>query len=411
MLEGLQKRESGRSGIYRDPDSDPRVLKEIAERQLMAERLDRETSGSITDFTDALVTLVGEPGYEAAVEARVAVMSQYFLASDGDLWSTYERPDHRKRLSDFVVKVEAAAAARGYAIARRPVIGTLLTGNINAEARPGPSGEGHLVVFDSGLFIFAASLTGIAVQAIDARFGEGHASLTFRSPEGIAEHVARRPGILVQFADLAFSHAVLGSCLFTDPIHLPPEYHELGQSLTDVVLTFALAHEYGHVILGHTDLPRLRQTREKSHELELAADRVGFELASAAAGVGDWAWLGANLFLNGVDVLTRAASMFRTGHDEVTSSDTHPSPHDRAAHLAALAPGLVSATMAPHIERMSAAIDVALARFWQFSRPSFEAGYAAGYPPAGYRPTSEYEKQAALHAFMAVRFQGSSAPP
>src|SRR3954469_13859604 len=111
MLEGLQKRESGRSGIYRDPDSDPRVLKEIAERQLMAERLDRETSRSVTALTDALVTLVGEPGYEAAVEARVAAMAQYFLARDGDMWSKYERPDHRKRLSDLVVTVEAAAAA------------------------------------------------------------------------------------------------------------------------------------------------------------------------------------------------------------------------------------------------------------------------------------------------------------
>jgi hypothetical protein len=376
----------------------------------MAERLDRETSGSITDFRDALVTLVGEPGYEAAVEARVAAMSQYFLASDGDVWSKYERPDHRKRLSDLVVKVEAAAAARGYAIARRPVIGTLLTGNINAEARPGPPGEGHLVVFDNGLFIFAASLTGIAVQAIDAKFGDGHTSLTFRGPEGIAEHVARRPGILVQFTDLAFSQAVLGSCLFADAIHLPPEYHELGQTLTDAVLTFALAHEYGHVILGHTDLPRLRQTREQSHELELAADRVGFELASAAPDVGHWAWLGANLLLNGVDVLTRAASMFSTGHDDVTLSETHPSPRDRAVNLSALAPRLVSATMAPHIARMSAAIDFALGRFWQFSRPSFEAGHAAGYPPAGYRPASEYEKQAALRAFMAARFQGGSAP-
>jgi hypothetical protein len=406
LLERLQQRESGRSGLRRDPASDQRVLQEIAERQLMAERLDCAGAASVDDYARRLVDMVAEPDYQTQIAARVAALSAYFVESDGDLWSTFERPDHRRRLSDLVVRVETAAAARGYAIVRRPTIGTLLTGDVNAQARPGPPGEGHLVVFDNGLLVFASVIAGIAVQAIDGRVSADGTSITFRGPEGIGAHVATRPGVLLQFADLAFSSAVLGTCLFSQTVPMPPEYRGLADLLTDALLTFVLAHEYGHVILGHTDLPQRREQQQEPHQLEFAADCVGFELAAAAPDVSHWAYVGASLFMSGVDVLTRAALLFRTGSDDGPPSVTHPPPADRASRLEALVPGCVSAAMAPHVSRMAAAIDFALQQMWRFARPAFAAGHAEGVPPAGYRPADEYEKQAALQSFMSAGFGG-----
>jgi hypothetical protein len=374
----------------------------------MAERLDGVSSTSPEDMTELLVGLVGEPSYEAAVDERFHALEKYYLDSDGDMWSRYERPDHRRRLAGLVTRIEAAAAERGYPIARRPVIGTLDTGDINAQAHPGPPGEGHLVVFESGMFGFSQLLAKIAVQAIDARFNDNDA-LVFLGPGGITANVARRPAILGQFADLMFSQAVLGSCMFVDAYDVAPEHLPLSESFSEDIDIFVLAHEYGHVVLGHADLPRLREDAAQAHRLELEADRVGLELAATAIGARHWAFAGASLFLAGVETVLRATSTFLIGRDEVPASPTHPSPAERRARLTELLPAGADPRMVTPMLRMTETMATSLDRLWAFQRPAFERGHQHGYPPAGYRPGDEYEKRAALQSFMMTGL-GPAAP-
>ena len=106
----------------------------------------------------ATVALYGDPAFLAAIDERVAEMQRSFEPGDGDLWSPLERPDRRRRLSDLVAGVEAAAARSGFDVPRRPAIGTLPTYDLNAAALAGPEGEGHIVVFESGMFTFSGSL-------------------------------------------------------------------------------------------------------------------------------------------------------------------------------------------------------------------------------------------------------------
>ena len=401
-LERRQQEESARSGLNRDPSTDPAELREIAQRQLIAERLETVSGTAPDEFTAAAISLVGDPGYEQAVDARVRALSDFYAGIDGDIWSRYERPDHRKRLSELVVKVERAALALGYQIQQRPVVGTLQTGDINAQAEPGPPNEGHLVVFDSGMFRFTSLAANIVVQAIDLHFSDEGGSLLFNTPEAFGEHIATHPGVIIQFADLVFSQAVLKTCLLSGIYPLPARYQALANEFTDYIQTFVLAHESGHLVLGHVDLPSARRSSMQPHELEFDADRVGLAIAAAAIGARYWAFVAGAIFMMAVEVISRASATFINGNDEVAASATHPPPSARLERLATLLQDGVDPRMVVHMGRMVDTIAEALDRLWRFCRPAFERAHREKYPPADFFPRDELEQRAALQAFMAT---------
>lgn len=387
-LEQRQQEEGSRSGLLRDPATDAAALREIAQRQLMAERLDGIASGSITDHSEALIALVGDPGYQRAVDSRVRLITDLLADSDGDLWSRYERPDHRRRLAMLVTNVERAALALGYRVEQRPVVGTLDTGDVNAQALPGPPGEGHIVVFDSGMFRFCAMAAAVAVQALDLRFTDDGRALHVNAPDALAGHLAARPGVIVQFADMVFSQATLGTCLLSGVYPLAVEYKGLGEAFANAIETFVLAHEYGHLVLGHIDLPAVRGESADPHTLEFEADRIGLAIAAEAVGAGHWALVGSAIFLIAVETLGRATSTFVSGLESVPVSDTHPDPRARLGRLVAALPAFVDPRLAPFIERLVESIALAYERLWAFCRPAFERGHREGYPPADFSPAA-----------------------
>jgi hypothetical protein len=372
LLERLQLRDGRRSGDIRRPETDATVLREIAARQLLAE------SGDPLAFSL-------QPSYEAQVEARAQGLERIYAQTDGDVWSRYERPDRRLRLAELVKRVEAGAAQLGLSIGRRPVVGTLPTYSINAEAIPGPPGEGHLVVFDSGIFNFSTFLARVIAQAMDAQFSDDGGSLRF-DPLALPKNPERSIVILRQFADILFSQAVLGTCALTEATDVPPPYQPFARQLTSAIDTFTLAHEYGHVILGHGG-------GHQSHEEEVAADKVGFDIATAAWEGKLWAYLGASALFSGYDAILRATNTFLTGKLEDEQSPTHPSGTQRRRAL--------SAELPPHSMEvaLSDGIEQALERMTTFLLRAFRKAQLEGFPPAGYRPSSEIEKAAAFDAF------------
>ncbi|HXH37719.1 MAG TPA: hypothetical protein VNN08_03750 [Thermoanaerobaculia bacterium] len=402
QLEHLQSQEAYRSGDERKPGDDSRVLREIAERQLLAEYLASHDFASVEAMTQATSGVVGEPSFQAAVEQRAGQIEGSFQVEDGDIWPRYERPDRRKRLSELVVRVEEAAGKRGLRIPRRPAVGTLPTYDINAQAIPGPPGEGHIIVFESGIFSFSGSLGKLAAQAIDAKLSGSGSSLLFHAtPPPIIDHIGRHSQILLQFYDFLFSQAVLGTSVYIDIVPLPPQNAPVANQLIDSIDTFVLAHEYGHVILGHTGV---HGSGKSGHEQELEADALGLDLCTAAWNGELWAYSGASVFLSGLDVVDRAAATFLTGSPEPKPSASHPAAAERRAALSAVLRRAADPNVCEGAMRMADAIDWALHQMTELARPGFEKAYRKGYPHAGFRPRDEYEKRASLYAFMAEGF-------
>lgn len=390
----MQAREGRSSGEERRPQDDPRVLREIAERQLLAECLDAHPPMSMEKMEEALVELVGTPEYNTQVEKRAVAMEQYYSESDGDLWSRYERPDRRRRLGELVVRVEQGAAKCGYKIPCRPVVGTLPTYDVNARAIPGPSGEGHIVVFDSGMFGYSTLLGKTAGQAIDAKLSADGGSLLID-----AERLYRQHGydwaLLRQWADLLFSQAVLGTCVYCEMVQVAPEHAPFAEQLKEAIDTFTLAHEYGHVILGHTDLYGSGRSLEPkdAHAQEFAADRVAFEICTAWGG-SLWSCLGGSVFFYGREGGELAANVFLTGESRGEPSPTHPSSAARRRAIVQLSEAADSKSV-----RISHDIYEALGKMTAYLLPAFAQAHRQGFPEAGYRPAHEYDKMAVFEAF------------
>ena len=377
LLERLQVRDGRRSGDVREPENDARVLREIAARQLLAE-------------SDDPLAFASQPSYEAQVEERAQTMERSYARPDGDSWSRQERPDHRLRLGELVTRVEQGVAQLGLSIGRRPVVGTLPTRSINAQAIAGPPGEGHLVVFDSGIFNFSTILGKVITQAVDITATDDGGGLRF-DPYAMLQPGPRSLLIVQQLADLLFSHVVLGSCAYAEVVPAPPPYEPFAEQLTAAIDTFTLAHEYGHVILGHRGV---HQDGAGSYKQELAADALGFKIATAAWNGTLWSYLGASALFTGYDTILRASNAFLTGAKETAPSSTHPAGTARRAALSAELPAGSMEVV------LSDAGEYALERMTTFLLRAFRKAYRDGFPPAGYRPASETEKTAALDAFL-----------
>jgi hypothetical protein len=391
------------SGEERKPEDDPRILREIAQRSLLSEYLSTHSFASVEEQTIATVRLYGDPSFMAAIEERVSEMTRAFEPSDGDIWSKYERPDRRRRLSELVAGVEAAATKHGFAIPRRPAIGTLPTYDLNASALPGPPGEGHIIVFESGMFTFSGSLARITAQAVNADDRSGSVQL-LRTPAAIAGHLERHAQILFQFADLLFSQAVLGTSSYALVYKVPSQSVWFADRLIDAVEFFVLAHEYGHIILNHADV----HGSADSHDEEFAADEVALRICLTAWEGELWAYAGAALFLCGLDAVETSVATFLQGVPHRDPSSTHPPP---LARLAALAKTTQRSSDPHAFERalqMAGAMECALERMTAFLLPAFAKAHRLGYPPAHYRPGSEREKQAALEAFMMGAFEAAN---
>jgi hypothetical protein len=230
----------------------------------------------------------------------------------------------------------------------------------------------------------------VIAQALDVTPTDDGGSLRF-DPDAMRQPGQRSLLILRQFADLLFSQAVLGSCAYAEVVLAPPPYVPFSEQLTAAIDTFTIAHEYGHVILGHRGV---HEDAAGSYDQELAADTLGFRIATAAWNGHLWSYLGASALFSGYDAILRASNTFVTGAIEIAPSSTHPAGTARRAPLSAELPnGSMEVVLGD-------AIEYALERMTSFLLRAFSKAHRDGFPQSGYRPSSEIEKMAAFEAFL-----------
>jgi hypothetical protein len=391
-------------GGSRDDVDYPNKIPEMAELDVSHEFFGRRVMSGLSDpranQIDYEIRLLGNPRYRAAVNKRIAVLTRKFEKGDGDIWSKYERLEHRSRLIDLVVRVEAAARKGGYNLPRRPVVGTLPTRDIQARAIPGPLGEGDIVAFESGLFMFTAVMARIITLSLSIpgplfRFVAVPTLIITRSlsilpawvrpsllyeRQAIVRHIASHPDVLLDFADLIISQTFLGTCQYSDRRDLPYGFHleKRRDRLLDAVDIFVLAHEYGHVIPGHPGV-RDNTTETERYQQEFEADELGFRLTLSAIGDPKWAYAGVVLFLTGIAIVDLAAAVIKTGEPRVMASATHPSPPERLAKLSASLSKLVPSDVCKAANELADVVKWLLGDLWKWLQPAFVAAHQKGH--------------------------------
>lgn len=221
------------------------------------------------------------------------------------------------------------------------LFGTLPSGQVNAMSiRVPDTNDQYLVVFESGLFIFA-DLMSLAVSStfpIESR-EHGFAVLNLE-PSAVIANTKEHPQFQTRFQQIILAYIVEGR--FDT---LPPSFYEAGDSIHDAVAAniysamglFVLGHEYGHILNG--DLrgkwsdrtfagDRIQQLPHEWNQ-ELAADAIGIKLSYLALAGSrrnlPAILMGADFFLHCYDVVERSASLIVTGKpDRALAGGDHP---------------------------------------------------------------------------------------
>lgn len=193
----------------------------------------------------------------------------------------------------------------------RILFGTIPTTSVNASTIMVPGSTDRIVLFNEDLFDATYSLTKVLIQTLDWK----ETSLSYKK-EKVHKKV-KDPEVNKRFLEIMLWYLKMSSNSSLGSYFLEPGQMKMAIVLTRSMELFALAHEYAHIILGHS--PRNDKEFAYNWLQEFDADDLGFQLMFMTimdSGVkeekafGRW---GALLMLGIMDIFERATITATTG--------------------------------------------------------------------------------------------------
>lgn len=313
--------------------------------------------------------------------------------------SPYEDPGRYQTIKQHAQRIESAAAQQGIHIAKKPLIGTMPTGQVNAMTYLVPCTTDHIVLLERELFTFAL----LASKAVCCAFPIVASSPTegtlIAAGLGAAEdRIQQQPQLVEHFIEVAMAYALTGRPSVAPPYWPERDYQMLSGVLQQSMLLFVLGHEYGHMIAGHL-LQVSSATEERSPvdvdaldyswRQEFEADVVGCRLSVAAMnqlGYGPvLSFWGADFFFSAMDVMDRSTSLLLCGDENKRKLGSHPPSKDRRSHLRRTFLPLLAGESSPGatnpIEHAQIIEDV-VEHLWLLGRPRIKDAHERGFRPA-----------------------------
>jgi hypothetical protein len=308
--------------------------------------------------------------------------------------------------SELQDNIEKTAAARIEGMdlgSRRPLIGHLRTGQLNAVSMrvPGRSGA-YLVLIEDQMQLFSWVLSAAVAWAIPQGPADANGMITFEfSLRAVTERVEADPEVAARFAEIVVSYAVRGTVDQVRDHLVPPGYLNLAQMLCTSLEYFVLGHEYAHILLGHLETGATRrgvlpaaeaEALVYSWQEELAADWLGSVLSINAYIEHehedmDFGFLGISLFFDALDVMDRAVALLQTGDENARQLGSHPPSELRKQRLRDFLPALGGSQPA-NAGRAEAALVLAevqteiIRMLWERTRPILLDLRRSGVPAA-----------------------------
>jgi len=263
-----------------------------------------------------------------------------------ELPTKYEDPITYILISKLAKRIEESADDLSIPIAYRPIIGTLPTGRVNAMAIAVPSSDEFIIVFESGLFIFALLLSKALNMSIPFK-GTQENKLTFSYDIAeVTKKIDANPEIVNRFRQVLFAYLLEGRPSAAPQYILEEPYMNMAEILIDSMELFVMGHEYGHIINNHfLDKKTITSSlgNENVNEIildwkqELEADAIGIKLMIHAMQKNGMdlalSYWGADFFFSCHEIIERSISILHTGKEENIIIDSHPPVHLRRQNL------------------------------------------------------------------------------
>lgn len=198
-----------------------------------------------------------------------------------------ENPVGYSILRDIVEDVQQAMARLNLRMPEAVAFGTLPTGQINGIACAVPAG-GLIVAIDDGLFTFVHSLAKAVAVFYKATMGPDGLEIKL-TESNLAQAVETN-----EEGNLRWLETLIAAFVIKSPDHAPlrpitDDRIHLVHMLVNSVEVFVVAHEFGHLILGHYERNAFGSERHLITDTEvkqlntlqkdeLEADRLGLKL-------------------------------------------------------------------------------------------------------------------------------------
>ena len=308
--------------------------------------LDRMTPGSMDRGMRMRVFLEGSAAAADAETVRRDFEESIArsLKTDPNLW-----PPENPFVADLVHyvdrKVRRVVTAHGADLANT-VIGELPTGEINALVFPVPSG-GQVIGVDAGAIIFLGLFSLVVSSSIPVeKLQDGSLTISL-TDETLDSALQASRGSTTDFRQLLRAYRT--GTLTTESVprwardpfmrHLSPGQQFLSGTLVHTALMFVVAHEYSHILLGHTSInlrPRLLTPRttvdsiyhRKDEEIAADTEALGLVLACYDERVEVFR----TMVVAGIEFLLSALQITEDG-EALRKSKTHPPARVRQENI------------------------------------------------------------------------------
>jgi hypothetical protein len=288
----------------------------------------------------------------------------------------------------------------------RVVIGTLPTTQFNASAIAVPGTDQFLIVFDPVFLDFIDMLSQAVAPALrlfDAKTNAEHEAR-------IKEFLNREPFFLDRFKSVLIWFLLKGRSPLEARVDQQDEF--LVERLRTEATTFALAHEYGHILLKHLQQPAVGAPNARGwlrvfgYQQEHSADMIGSTMLLAVMEAQkaplSTCYLGANFFLLATMFIEAAREVLLSGtprpllppaeevvgkgpwglwHAQGNLDATHPRPFHRWAVLYGWMKQMYPPDVFIQIDRDARYLFDAAEVLWELAAPVFLQAHADGTQP------------------------------
>jgi hypothetical protein len=314
----------------------------------------------------------------------------------------FENPGSFQELAETIKWVENAARIVERSIpaitvpVTRPLVGSLPTGRVNAMAIRVPNSTEHIIVFESQLFHFCWLFCKTIALAMP--FKEKRDQIIFSFDKAsVLRRIKHDQTIVERFSEIVEAYVVKGLPGLARYYPITQPWATQAWLFDQSMQFFIIAHEYSHILHGHTGRgtaasvsgSATAEVLEWDQQLEVNADTLAVLLLVASPDVKTGPILrfaGVTLFFQAMSIIERAVTLLMTGEERQSAfrSGTHPANSIRLKVALRWAEVCVpEPEVYQGIVSQSDGLQTIIDELWRRVRPRFVSMRARGIMPHG----------------------------